>query len=287
MRRRSRSKAIIRSVPLSLSSGPYASLLFVFLACLGIAVSSYAPQKIDGLRAQVSDGFAPALSFVAKPIQDASMFVRNVTGLASIQTENQALRQENLRLRQWYQTAMTLQFENKNLRTLMNVEPEAQQSFITARVLSDSGYAFAKSILVMAGQDDGVAKGQPVLSGEGVIGRITEAGDTASRILLLTDINSRVPVLVGNSGHHAILAGQNDDQPHIEHLPDDVQLMDGARIITSGQGGVFPYGLSVGTLKIGSDGQLRVQLFADFNRMLYVRIIDAPRDSDFRLLSPE
>ncbi|MEZ5919090.1 MAG: rod shape-determining protein MreC [Alphaproteobacteria bacterium] len=125
-------------------------------------------------------------------------------------------------------------------------------------------------------------KGQAVLSGDGLIGRIIEAGQKTSRILLLTDMNSRVPVLVENTSQHAILAGDNGPYAKLLLVSTDSEITEGSRIVTSGHGGLFPKGLPVGMAVKTADERIVVQPYADFNRIVYVRIIDQPDDPNLR-----
>jgi rod shape-determining protein MreC len=261
-----------------LAGGAAVSFVFVIAAAGTLIFSAVNPQRVSIVRTGVADVAAPILGTVTKPFQSAILFVRDVSGLSELQAENARLAQENLRLREWYQTALLLEAENKSLRELMHVKIDPENRFITAQVLADSGNTFVKSLLVAAGTDDSAQKGQAVISGEGVIGRVIESGRKVSRVLLLTDINSRVPVLVEDSRQHAILAGQNDMNPSLVHLPPESDIKNGARIITSGYGGIFPHGLPVGRVVIDDDGVYRVQLFADFDRLVHVRIVDRNED---------
>lgn len=285
MKRRSWSKSLSRISPVPLAGGGLISFIFVIAAVGTLIFSAVDPQRVSVVRTSVADAVVPVLGTVTKPFQSAILFVRNISGLSELQAENARLAQENLRLREWYQTALLLEAENKSLRELLHVRVDPENRFITAQILADSGNTFVKSLLVAAGNEDGAQKGQAVISGEGVIGRIVESGNRVSRVLLLTDINSRVPVLVEDSRQHAILAGQNDVNPALVHLPPGSEIKNGARIITSGYGGIFPHGLPVGRVIIGEDGVYRVQLFADFDRLLHVRIVD--RDEDPNLQSKE
>lgn len=244
--------------------------------------SALKPQAFDGMRAGVADVFAPVLGVVSQPLQRAGLFVRDVTGLAALQADNARLSQENETLREWYQTAMLLEAENKSLRNLLNVRIEPQNTYVSARVIADSGNAYVRSLLVSAGLRDGVGKGQAVLSGDGLVGRIVEAGQTASRILLVTDMNSRVPVIVEDTLQHAIMAGTNTEMPELIHMPKDSEVADGARIMTSGHGGVFPPGLPVGRVSVDETGKRSVTLFSDVERMLYVRVVKKPDDPNLR-----
>ena len=128
-------------------------------------------------------------------------------------------------------------------------------------------------LIIDAGGRDGVVKGQAVISEAGLVGHIVEAGERASRLLLLTDLNSRVPVVVESSRARAILAGNNSDRPKLRFLADNAVPPPGERIVTSGHGGVFPSGLAVGLVAPGDLGGARVEPFADFNRIEYVRVV--------------
>ncbi|MFK7840121.1 MAG: rod shape-determining protein MreC [Bdellovibrionales bacterium] len=250
-------------------------IAFSFLIFLFSVVS---PQSVSGIRMSVSDSIAPVLGAVTKPIVHVSDVVRDASGLGDLQAENIRLRQENLRLKDWYQTALLLEAENKSLRDLLNVKTEPHYKTITARVLADNGNTFARSILISAGANDGVEKGQAVMSGDGLIGRIVETGKTSSRILLVTDINSRVPVLVEDTRQHAILAGDNNNKANLIHLPPDSSVKDGSRIITSGHGGVFPHGLPIGKINKSETGAMEVLPFVEFDRIVHVRVLDKTAD---------
>lgn len=260
------------------------SSLVLLLASLGMMVfSGVRPDAVGGLRSGAADIFAPVLTVVSKPVQDAAAFVRDVSGIAGLQAENQLLREENIRLREWYQAAQLLEAENKSLRDLLNVKLDPQNTYITTRVMGDGGNAFVKSLLLAGGNRDGIKKNQAVLSGEGLIGRIIEAGSRSSRVLLITDINSRVPVLVEDSRQHAILAGTNGDMPRLEHLPPDSDIAIGARIITSGHGGIFPSGLPVGRVEMDAGGVPYVKLYADMAKLIHVRAVNLPEDPNLRM----
>ncbi|MCB1531752.1 MAG: rod shape-determining protein MreC [Alphaproteobacteria bacterium] len=261
-------------IPLPWAGGSLTSLIFMSASLALIAFSVLTPSGLDTMRMAVSDTVAPIFRAVSKPAQDAALFVRNVSGLAQLQAENTRLAEENEKLREWYQTALVLESENKSLRDLLNVKLEHFNKYITTRIVADFGGAFVKSFLVSSGERDGVHKGQAVISSDGLVGRITEVGENTSRVLLVTDINSRVPVLVENSSQHAVMAGGNDANPRLTHLPVGSELEEGSRIITSGHGGVFPMGLPVGRVVYSQSGEPQVKLFAKFDRIVYVRIVD-------------
>lgn len=260
---------------------PVGGVSSVFLVGIGFLIfifSLISPQSAGDIRMSITDSISPILETVTKPVVFTADVVRNASGLGDLQAENIRLKQENLRLKEWYQTALLLEAENKSLRDLLNVKVEAHYKTITARTLADAGNAFAKSILISAGAEDGVQKSQAVMSGEGLIGRVIEAGKKSARVLLITDINSRVPVLVEDTRQHAILAGHNEKTTRLLHLPPDSDLKDGARIITSGHGGMFPHGLAIGRVTKNEAGLLEVKPFTDFDRIVHVRVLDKSAD---------
>jgi rod shape-determining protein MreC len=141
-------------------------------------------------------------------------------------------------------------------------------------VIASSGGAYLRNLLVDAGSADGVARGQAAVTGEGLVGRVYEVGVRTARILLITDLNSRIPVLVEGSRQRAILAGDNSGRPVLWYLDPAVPPQIGARIVTSGEGGVFPRGLPVGMVEAVGPGAPRVEPYVGPSRVEYVRIID-------------
>ena len=278
MKRRGRSKVYVRFSPLQYIGSGQASIIFMLAATLLLTVSFVRPGMFGGMRSSVSDALTPAMIIISEPFRQVAAMMDGVTGLSELRSENAQLRTENARLREWYQTALMLESENQSLHALLNVKPDPLHRFITARVIADSGNAFVKSAIVSAGQKDKVQKGQAVLSGDGLVGRIIESGQNSARVLLLTDVNSRLPVLIEGSRQKAILSGLNTDLPVLKYLPLDTDIKAGTRIITSGDGGMFMPGLPVGSVVIGEDGLPYVKPYADISRITHVRIVDYPED---------
>jgi len=152
--------------------------------------------------------------------------------------------------------------------------PEQAVTFVAARVVADNGGAFVRSVLVAAGARDGVRKGDAAATGEGLVGRVAEVGERSARVLLLTDINSRIPVVIERSRDQGILAGDNSDNPRLLYLPHGAQLLAGDRVVTSAAGGAFPPGLPVGVVKSVDNGNAVVELFVDWDHMEFLRLLD-------------
>lgn len=229
---------------------------------------------IERARTVVSDAVAPVLDAASRPVATVADVLREGKELAALRAENAALRRENRRLEHWRTVAHRLEAENQALSQLLNLAPEPNSRYVTGRVIADSGGAFARSVLITAGRQQDVAKGQAAMTGDGLAGRVAEVGRTSARVLLITDINSRIPVVIQSTRQRAILAGDNSDMPQLRYLPDDAAVSRGQRIVTSGHGGVFPPGLPVGRVAKAQDGDIRVSPLVDWNRMEYLRVVD-------------
>ncbi len=249
--------------------------LFLLLAAGTVLLVGKAdPQFFDRARIVVTDAFAPVLDAVSRPIATGTALYEEAEYLLRLRAENTALRATNARLLQWQAAARALEAENTQLRDLLRFVPDQPVKYISARVIADSGGSFVRTMLVNAGRRDGVRKALPVVIGDGLIGRIVETGERVSRILLINDLNSRIPVTIGPNRHRAVLAGDNSSQPKAIYLAANIRLQRGARIVTSGQGGVFPPGLPVGIVASTGASGVRVETFVRTDRLDYVRILD-------------
>lgn len=229
---------------------------------------------VEQFRAHVTDAVAPLLDAASRPVATVNHFVGQARELAALRQENVRLRAERERLLQWQAVGRKLEAENQALRELLEYVPRNPRAFISARVIADSGGTFAHSLVLNAGNRDGVRRGQAVVSGDGLVGRVIGVGSRSSRILLLTDLNSRIPVITEQTRIRAILAGSNTSRPVLNHLPAGVTIPPGERIVTSGHGGAFPPGVPVGVVVSVSDGGIGVQPFVAADRLEYVRVVD-------------
>jgi len=275
MNRRHKKKSVISDVTSSYElNSRFSVLILTTLSIIFLLLSLISPSQLSGIRSFTTALFSPIISIVGRPFQTVSNSIGSVSGVTALRAENAMLKAENIRLKEWYQTALMLQAENQSLHKLLNVKVDTHQNYLTSRVISDTSNSFVKTIIVASGAGDGVKKNQAVLSGEGMIGRVIDTGSQSARVLLLTDINSRLPVLIEGTNQKAILSGKNSDFPVLKHMPKDTGVIAGARVVTSGDGGVFPPNIPVGRLQKSADGQFIVKLFSDTNKISFVRIID-------------
>lgn len=252
---------------------------FAFLALIAAAFGLMLIGKAETLlveraRMAVVDAVAPILDVLARPAATIAEVVEHVRELSALRAENVHLREENAKLMHWQTVARRLDHENRSLRAQLNYIPDPDPSFITARIVADTGGAFVHSLLVNAGSRDGVRKGQAVVAGEVLVGRIAEVGIRTARVLLLTDINSRIPVMIESSRTKAILTGDNSDRPRISYLIDGISISRGDRVVTSGHGGAFPPGIPVGVVSSVGEGAATLEPFVHRHRLEYVTVVD-------------
>jgi rod shape-determining protein MreC len=251
------------------------ALALMLCTALGLMLMSRSDTAaVERLRIAISDAFAPILELMVRPVSTVTGMVDAVGGMTDIYSENQRLREENQRLLQWHEAARVLQQENESLRQLLNLSAAPAVRSVGARIIGDNGGAFVRTVLVSAGARDGVRKNQAAITGEGLAGRVIEVGERAARVLLLTDINSRIPVALEKSRARAVLAGDNGPMPQLVHLPPDAAPAVGERVVTSGFGGLFPPGIPVGTVaRVGPD-EIRVIPLVAWDRMEFLRLVE-------------
>jgi rod shape-determining protein MreC len=253
---------------------------FAFLALVVTSFGLMAIGKADVFliersRTLVVDAVSPILDMLSRPASTIADFVEQFRSMANLRAENLRLAEENARLMHWQTVARQLDAENSSLRTQMNFIPDPDPAFITARVIGDPGGAFVNSVLINAGAREGIRKGQAVLSGEVLVGRVAEVGLRSSRILLVTDLNARIPVVVESTRARGIMVGENNGRPKLGYLSaatGDISV--GDRIVTSAHGSAFPPGIPVGVVSAISDGIIRVEPFLLRHQLEIVTVVD-------------
>jgi len=266
---------MIRLTPQMRTAIQRTTLPILVLLSGAIVVLGKADQLLfNSVRTSLTDAVAPALRAAAEPLNAVGNVVDRAKMVVTTYQENLRLETENQKLLQWQQVARNLDAENKELRSLLKAIPSSALSYVTAPVIANSGGAFVRMILINAGTEDHVTRGQAAITGEGLVGRLTEVGDRASRVLLITDLNSRIPVTIESTHIPAVLAGDNSERPRLMYLPSSDAVKVGDRIVTSGEGGVFPPGLPVGVVSVVDAAGPRVEPYVELSQLGYVLVVD-------------
>jgi rod shape-determining protein MreC len=262
------------------------------VALLGLAgfalllLGRLAPGPTGSFRASVTDLAAPVLQLMAVPARHVASGIDGLAALGDLRRENERLSAENAVLLDWYREAERLRAENRALRDLTRLRPRPEAQMVSARVIVDPGGAFVDSLLIDAGAADGVAKGQAVLVGAGLVGQVVETGAHSARVLLITDLSSRVPVRLRESRATAVLAGRNDRRPALRYLPEGVEPAPGELVLTSGLGGLFPPDLPIARVTGRLGDEIRVEPLAGLSRLEAVMVVDYGLSGDVAAAEP-
>ena len=229
--------------------------------------------RVERVRMAVIDKVIPNFSWATSPLTSAMNVLRSARSYTRIYQQNQDLRRELQQMTAWKEAALQREQENARLLDLNNVRLDPKFTKITGVVLADSGSPFRQTVLLNVGQRDGIIDGWAAMDGIGLVGRIAGVGERTSRVILLGDTSSRVAVKIESNGQTALVVGDNTSRPPIEFLENSETVYPGDRIVTSGDGGVFPSGVLVGQVTQTPSGRLRVRLAADMQRLEFLRVI--------------
>lgn len=247
--------------------------ILVFCLILLTIVWRIDSPRVERFRMAVIDRVVPNMEWAMAPVTATMNIIRDAQSYARIYEQNQELRRELQQMKAWKEAALQLELKNARLLDINNVRLDADLTYVTGVVLTDSGSPFRKSVLLNIGERDGLRDGLAAMDGIGLVGRISGLGQQTSRVLLLTDANSRLPITIQPSGQTAILFGDNSPTPLIDFLEKPELVRPGDRVVTSGDGGVFPADLLVGQLIESRDGRYHVRLAADFERLAFLRVL--------------
>jgi rod shape-determining protein MreC len=248
----------------------------VIIATALLLSRQHDPMKVgayDAARHAVDAVESPVGGALSAPVRWTGSAVDYVRGYFFAVSENRHLKTELVQAQATHDQLEAMQVENARLRAVLGIRTDPPLPHISAETITDVRGPFANTRLANAGRDKGVAEGNPVISEHGLVGRIVGVSDHVSRVLLLTDAESRTPVLVVRTNGRAILSGDGGDAPKLDYIRSAAGLKEGDRVLTSGDGGVFPRGLPVGTVVRGLDGGWHVALDSDAAPIDYVQIL--------------
>ena len=229
--------------------------------------------RVERLRSALVDRVVPNMEWALVPVTRAMSMIEDFQSYTRIYEQNRELKRELQSMKAWKEAALQLEQKNARLLELNQVRLDPRLTHVTGMVLSDSGSPFRQSVLLNVGQRDGIRDGWATMDGLGLVGRIAGVGWQTSRVILVTDTSSRIPVTIRPSGQKALLSGDNSPLPPLDYIEDNDQVRPGDRVITSGDGGIFPADLLVGQVVLGSDKRLRVVLAADYQRLEFLRVL--------------
>ncbi|MBA3813839.1 MAG: rod shape-determining protein MreC [Alphaproteobacteria bacterium] len=227
----------------------------------------------DGIEQRLFEGTAWIQAGFIHPFQETRALLKNTHVFMHLREEYERLSQENEKLKWQLQTLGALHHENGILRQHLHIPIVEQCGHLTAKILSSPYDGLHHFFLIASGDKDGIEKEQPVIVKEGVVGRLEKVGAHVSRVLLLNDSNSRIPVITSTSQQKAILAGDGTFLPTLVYVGDVRKIQQGEQVLTSGMGGIFPAGLPVGIVDEITNNKIRVRPYVPFKSIEWVHIL--------------
>lgn len=241
-------------------------VIVIALALVLVLLGKAQPNLFDHARARLTDVMAPPLEVARAPLRGFDRFMGSITDIFSVYRQNLELKEENARLRQWRNVAIVLQGRVNRYQALLHAVPDPKLNSVLARVIGRASRPFLQTMILDAGKRHKVMPGQAVMDARGMIGRIYLTGERTSWVILLTDLNSRIPVTIasvgGNGNVQAMMTGENTQLPILSMVSRIENLRAGDQVVSSGDGGFLPAGLPIGTV-VEDRGTWRVSLLAD------------------------
>ena len=246
------------------------SLIFlIFLASIIFFLDVFGFQFMKPIRSIINDGIYRVSLVASSPSRFVPQATGSITDLFNIKSENEKLKKALEVYRQKELSVEYLSNQNKNLRKILDSDDTLfKENIILSKVLIDKSSPYLKSIIINRGSKSGLLKGMPVMDKDFLIGRIVETNYLSSRVLLLTDLNSRIPVTFGEEGTQAILKGSGGSRPVLEYLPEGYVVEEGIKVFTSGKDRIFLPGSPIGTTT--ADG--KVKLFSESSQLSFVKV---------------
>ena len=243
----------------------------VVLSILLIFIETIDTKPLNYLRSFIKDTIYRGSLVISTPSKSFSNFSGYIKEHMNLYSNYIELKKENNELRNDITKSEFLELENTQLRKLIEEQVASPSNLVSARVMLDKTSPYLNSFIINTGSNKNVKNGMAVLDGKNFIGRIVDVNFFSSRVLLVSDLNSRIPVIVEPSAYHAILNGRGKNEPTLEYLPENHNVKDGDKVYTSGKEGIFPSGIPIGEVKLNKD-LIQVLLFSDLSQITFINI---------------
>ena len=249
----------------------FSLFVLIILSVVLILIETIETKPLNKIRSIIKDVVYRSATVISSPIKgiaNLSDFMSNHFNLYSNYDE---LVKENEKLKNNISKVDFLTLENAQLRKLINEQVESSSNLLSARVMLEEQSPYLNSFVINIGSNKNIKNGMAVLDGKNFIGKVVDVNFFSSRVLLISDLNSKIPIVVEPSAIHAILTGRGKNKTTLEYLPEKHKIQDGDKIYTSGKGGVFTPGIPIGEIKI-EDDNIKILSFSDLDQITFVNI---------------
>lgn len=244
----------------------------VIISLLLIFAETIETKPLNVVRSFFKDTIYRGSVLVSMPGKSFSSFSQSVETHFNLYKNYNEIKKENDELRNIISKSDFLELQENQLEKLIQEQKGTSANRVNARVLIDKQSPYLNSFVINIGTNKNIKNGMAVLSKENFIGRIVDVNYFSSRVLLITDLNSKIPVILEPSGYHGILSGHGANKPSIDYLPANPDISDGDIIYTSGKEGIFSAGIPIAEALL-EDDLVEASLFVDLNQITFVSVV--------------
>ena len=249
----------------------FSLIVLIIISTILIYVETIETKPLNYLRSSIKDIIYRGALVATVPSKGFSSLTNAVKNHVNLYSNYSQLKEENDKLKNNISKSDFLELENIQLRKLIEEQVTSSSNLISARVLLDKQSPYLNSFIINIGSNKDIKKGFAVLDGDNFIGRIVDVNFFSSRVLLISDLNSKIPVLIEPLAYHAILSGHGKSKPTLEYLPKKHNVQNGDKVYTSGKEGLFSPGIPIGETII-EDNIIRIKSFSDLSQITFVNI---------------
>ena len=257
----------------------FSLIVLIIISTILIYVETIETKPLNYLRSSIKDIIYRGALVATVPSKGFSSLTNAVKNHVNLYSNYSQLKEENDKLKNNISKSDFLELENIQLRKLIEEQVQSPFNLVSARVMLDKQSPYLNSFVINIGGNKNIKNGMAVLDGKNFVGRIVDVNFFSSRVLLVSDLNSKIPVIVEPSGHHAILSGRGTNKPILEYLPENYTIQDGDKVYTSGKEGIFSPGIPIGEIKI-EKGVVKTSLFSDLSQITFINVNLGNLDKD-------
>ncbi|MBT5574713.1 rod shape-determining protein MreC [Alphaproteobacteria bacterium] len=261
-------------------------IIIIALGFLLIILGKADVTAVRFMQGGLVEVIAPIYSVISVPVNSIETVFEGVQTVASLRSEANRLSAENKRLRKWQQLAESLEVQNRQLRTVLGAVIPLDWNSITARVIVVPGGNFSHSMIIEHGPGYDIATGSAVVTAEGLVGYIISSSQHYSRVLLISDVNARIPIILSDSSWPGLAVGKNGLILQLDFLPVESDPTINESVLTSGHGGLLPAGIPVGNVSSVTNETVLVKPTVDLRKLSFVTILTRKNATDF-MFSPD
>ena len=250
----------------------FSLFVLIMLSIVFIFIETIENKPLNYLRSFIKDTIYRGSLIVSTPTKGFSYLSDKISNHINLKLKYESLVKENNKLKSKISKSDFLVLENSQLKKLIDEGTISKKNVISSRVMLEMKSPYLNSFILNSGNNRGIKNGMAVLNKENFIGRIVDVNFFSSRVLLISDLNSRIPVIIEPSGDHAILNGGGSDESTLKYLAENNNIKDGDKVYTSGKGGIFSPGIPIGSAKL-KNKNIFVSFFSDLDQITFVNIV--------------